>query len=85
MWNKCRKTLQNRIEIHVKEIKYKIRLTMMMLQDKTKQNKTKSKLILNFRPSIQNINDWWLWKRKTNALLDLIKHLHDDNIIDNIY
>lgn len=44
MWNKCRKTLQNRIEIHVKEIKYKIRLTMMMLQDKTKQNKIQTNL-----------------------------------------
>ena len=44
MWNKCRKTLQNRIEIHVKEIKYEIRLTMMMLHDKIKQNKIQTNL-----------------------------------------
>ena len=37
------------------------------------------------RSSIQNVNHWRFWIRKTNALLNLIKKQDSDSLIDNIY
>ena len=37
------------------------------------------------RSSIQNVNHWRFWIRKTNALLSLIKKQDSDSLIDNIY
>ena len=36
------------------------------------------------RSSIQNVNNWKFWIRKTSALLNLIKEHDSDNLIDKV-
>ena len=42
------------------------------------------KMAIYSNSSIQNVNNWRFWIRKTNALLNLIKEQDSDNLIDKI-
>ena len=42
-------------------------------------------MTINFRLSVQNVNNWRLWSGKTNALLHSIKEQDSNNFIDTIY
>ena len=37
------------------------------------------------RSSLQNFDNWWIWIRKTNTLLNLIKEQDNDDLIDKIH
>ena len=42
------------------------------------------KMAIYSNSSIQNVNNWRFWMRKTNGLLNFIKEQDSDNLIDKI-